>query len=279
MDLKEALEDELTEEEMDYLVKSFEVIGDVAVIEVPEELEHRKKLIGEKLMELNNHVNTVLREVSGRKGEFRTRDYELIAGEEGTETMHKEHGCRFKLDPRKVYFSEREGKERERIADKVEDGETIMVMFAGVGPFPIVMARKKDVERVYAVELNPKAYRYLEENVSLNKVEDTVEPIEGDVRDVCPDYFGECDRVLMPLPKDSESFLELAVNCLKDRGGTIHYYSWGEEGKLYEEAEEQITEAAERSDMGVEFADRRKVLPYAPRKWKICLDAILKNKK
>ncbi len=278
MDLKEALRDELTEDELGNLVKSFEVVGDVAIIEVPEELHHRKELIGEKLMELNNHINTVLREVSGRKGEFRTRDYELIAGEEDTETLHKEHGCRFRLDPTEVYFSEREGKERQRIAEKVGDGETVMVMFAGIGPFPVVIARKNTVESIYAVELNPHAFKYLRKNVSLNKLEEVVEPLEGDVRNVCPKYFGKCDRVLMPLPKDSANFLDLAVKCLKKEGGIVHYYSWGEEGSLYDEAEKHIREAAARNNMVVEITDRRKVLPYAPRKWKICLDCKFKNK-
>ncbi len=279
MDLKEALKSELTEEEMQHLVKSFEVVGDIAIIEVPEELEHRKELIGEKLMEVNNHIKTVLREVSGRKGQFRTREYESIAGEGETETVHKEHGCRFKLDPTVVYFSEREAKERQRITEQVQEGETIMAMFAGVGPFPVVIARNKNVERIYAVELNPEAYRYLEKNVFLNKVDDSVESVEGDVRDVCPEYFGRCDRVLMPLPKGSKKFLDTAIRCLKDEGGILHYYTWGEEGTMYDRAREDVIEVADSMDREIEVKDMRKVLPYAPRKWKICLDCLVKNKK
>ena len=274
MDLKEALKGELTDEELEHLVKSFEVIGDIAIIEIPEELEHRKELIGEKLMELNKHINTVLREVSGRKGQFRTRDYEFLAGDEDTETVHKEHGCRFRLDPTEMYFSEKEGKERQRIVEQVEEGEIIMAMFAGVGPFPITIANEKDVEKIYAVELNPEAYRYLEKNIELNNLEDTVVPIEGDVREVCSEYFGKCDRVLMPLPKDSDDFLDLAVKCLGD-GGVIHYYSWSDEEDLYKEAEEKVREVVESQGRGVSFIDERKVLPYAPGKWKICLDCFV----
>ncbi|MFP4046011.1 MAG: class I SAM-dependent methyltransferase [Candidatus Aenigmatarchaeota archaeon] len=275
MDLRDALEDELSEGELDQLITSFEVIGGIAMIEVPEELEHRKELIGEKLMEVNNHIRTVLREASERKGEFRTRDYEVIAGDEDTETIHKEYGCRFKVDPTVTYFSEREATERNRIARQVEDGETIMAMFAGIGPFPIVIARQKEVEKIYAVELNPEACHYLRENVSLNKMEDEIVPIEGDVRDVCPDYFGQCDRVLMPLPKSSHQFLELAIRCLKQEGGTVHYYTHAEETEegLYGEAEERLRKKAEKLGKKVSFLDERKVLPYAPRQWKICLDA------
>ncbi len=278
MDLKEALEDELKEKELDHLVKSFEVIGDIAIIEVPDELEHRKGLIGEKLMEINKHIKTVLRELSGRKGEFRTRDYELIAGDGDTETLHKEHGCRFRLDPTEMYFSEREAKERQRIVEQVENGEVIMAMFAGVGPFPVVIAKQKDVEKIYAVELNPDAYQYLEENVDLNKLDGKVVPLEGDVKDICPDYFGTCDRVLMPLPRDSNEFLDLAVRCLKEEG-IINYYTWSNEEDLYTEAEENILESAEAYGKEVEFLDKRKVLPFAPRKWKICLDCLVKDKK
>ncbi|MFP4116940.1 MAG: class I SAM-dependent methyltransferase [Candidatus Aenigmatarchaeota archaeon] len=278
MDLKEALEGELTEEELDYLVKSFEVIGDIAVIEIPEELEHRKELIGEKLMELNSHIRTVLREVSGRKGKFRTRDYEFVAGEEDTETVHKEHGCRFRLDPTEMYFSEREGKERERIVEQVEEGEVVMVMFAGVGPFPIRIARAKDVKKVYAVELNPEAYKYLEENVELNKLEDKVIPMKGDVRDICPEYFGQCDRVVMPLPKGSDKFLDMAVKCLKAEG-IVHYYSWSEDENLFEDSYKLLKKTASQQSKTLEVLDRRKVLPYAPGKWKICLDCLFENKK
>lgn len=277
MDLKEALKDDLGEEELEHLVKSFEVVGDIAIIEVPDELEHRKNLIGEKLLGLNKHINTVLREVSGRKGEFRTRDYELIAGEKGTETVHKEHGCRFGLDISNMYFSEREAKERQRIVEQVEDGEVIMTMFAGIGPFPIIIAKKKDVEKIYAVELNPEAYEYLEENVSMNKLDDKVLPIQGNVRDVCPEYFGQCDRVIMPLPKGSEEFLDLAMKCLK-KEGVINYYSWGEEEELYDEDIEIIEGVAEEEGREVEIVRKRKVLPYAPGKWKVCLDCIVRDK-
>ncbi len=278
MDLKDALEDDLDDDELDHLVKSFEVVGDVAILEVPEELEHRKDIIGERLMELNSHIRTVLRETSGRKGEFRTRDYELIAGMDNIETIHKEHGCRFKLDPTKVYFSEKEATERQRIMEQVERGETIMAMFAGVGPFPIVIAREKDVNKIYAVELNPAACDYLEENIKLNKLEDTVVPLKGDVMDICPEYFGMCDRVLMPLPKDSDRFLDLAVKCLKDTG-IVHYYSWSGEDGLYDKAKENLIEAGRRNNKETEIKDTRKVLPFAPRKWKICVDCVFKDKK
>ncbi|MFB6217062.1 MAG: class I SAM-dependent methyltransferase family protein, partial [Candidatus Aenigmatarchaeota archaeon] len=278
LNLKEALEGELTEDEMDSLVTSFEVIGDIAMIEVPEELEHRKKLIGEKLLEINSHIRTVLRETSERKGVFRTRDYEVIAGDGNTETVHKEHGCEFKLDPTEVYFSEREATERQRIAEKVQDGEVIMAMFAGVGPFPVVIASQTDVERIYAVELNPEAYDYLVENVKRNRVWGKVDPIQGDVEEVCPEYYGKCDRVLMPLPKDSDEFLVTAVKCLKPEGGTVHYYTWSGEDNLYGSSLGRIEEVAGSLDKRFEVEDRRKVLSYAPGTWKVCLDVRFEDK-
>lgn len=279
MDLKDVLKDKLTENELDNLVTSFEVIGDIAVIEIPEELESKKELIGKGLMEVNTHIRTVLREASQRKGKFRTREYETIAGDKNTETIHKEHGCRLKVDPTKVYFSEKEGTERKRIANKVEKNEIIMAMFAGIGPFPIVIARHNSVDKIYAVELNPDAYDYLEENVSLNKLEDEIKPIQGDVKEVCPSYFGKCDRVLMPLPKDSDKFLETAVSCLKPEGGIIHYYSWSREENLYGDEENSLKKIANKKGKEVEFLEERKVLPYAPGVWKVCLDVRFKNKK
>lgn len=256
---------------------SFDVIGHIAIIEIPPNLKDKKELVAQVIMSLNKHIKTVLEKVSERKGMFRVREYNFLAGEKNFETIHKEYGCIFKLDPTKVYFSPRELTERQRIASMVKEGETVMVMFAGIAPYAIQIAKKQPkVKEVIAIELNPDAVKYARENVILNKVEDKVKVIEGDVKEKCVEFYGKCDRVIMPLPLGGEEFLDVAVNCLKEKG-FIHFYNWGKEPNIFENAEKIVKEKMEKINVKYEIVGKRKVLPYAPRKWKVCLDVYVEK--
>ena len=275
--LKEIFKDKLTEEEMKLLPSSFDIIGSrekaVAIVEIAEELEEKEEIIASAIMKLHKNVKSVLKKASPRKGIFRIREFELIGGEENTEVIHKEYGYLLKLDPKYVYFSPREGTERQRVASQVKRNEFVMVMFAGVGPFAIAIAKKQPgVKKIVAVEINEKAVEYMKENVKLNKVEDKVFPILGDVRNVCPKYYGKCDRVVMPLPLGAETFLDIAIKCLKPKGGVIHFYNWGTEDDLYSNALKLIEKNVRKAKRKFEVLNKRKVSPFAPRKWKICID-------
>jgi tRNA (guanine37-N1)-methyltransferase len=258
---------------------SFDVIGHIAIVEIPERLKRKKKLIAKVIMDLNKHIKTVLEKASERKGIYRIRKYRFIAGERKFETTHKEYGCLFKLDPTKVYFSPRELTERQRIASQVKENETVMVMFAGVAPYAIQIAKKQPkVKEVIAIEINPVAVKYARENVILNKVWDKVKIIEGDVREKCKEFYDKCDRVIMPLPLGSENFLDIAVNCLRSKG-YIHFYNWGQEPNIFENAERIIKEELSNLNVKYKILKKRKVLPYAPRRWKVCIDIFIKKLK
>jgi len=258
---------------------SFDIIGHIAIVEIPERLKRKKKLIAKVIMDLNKHIKTVLEKASERKGIYRIRKYRFIAGERKFETIHKEYGCLFKLDPTKVYFSPRELTERQRIASQVKENETVMVMFAGVAPYAIQIAKKQPkVKEVIAIEINPVAAKYARENVVLNKVDDKVKIIEGDVREKCKEFYGKCDRIVMPLPKGAEDFLDIAAKCLK-RKGYIHFYNWGNEPNIFENAEKIIKDELSKMNVKYKIINKRKVLPYAPRKWKVCIDIFVKKLK
>jgi len=258
---------------------SFDLIGHIAIIEIPEKLKKKKKLIAKIIMSLNKHIKTVLEKASERKGIYRIRKYRFLAGEKKFETIHKEYGCVFKLDPTKVYFSPRELTERQRIASQVKEDEVVMVMFAGVAPYAIQIAKRQpNVKEVIAIEINPIAVKYAKENVILNKVQDKVKVIEGDVREKCKDFYGKCDRVVMPLPKGAEDFLDIAINCLK-KEGYVHFYNWGEEPNIFENAGKIVEEKLGKMGVKYKIVNKRKVLPYAPRKWKVCLDIYVKKPK
>ncbi len=271
MNLKQSLKNDLTEEELGLLQKSFDVIGDVCIIEIPEELKKKEKIITEKIISIHRNVTTVYNKKSEREGTLRLRDLKLLHGKHHI-TTHTEHGCRFVMDVRKTYFSPREGTERQRIADQIKAKETVLVMFAGIGPYAVIIGKKcRDVGKVYGVEINKDAVKYFEDNIRLNKVQENVIPVLGDVNEKCKELFGKCDRVIMPLPETAHKFLPLAIKCLKTKG-TIHLYCWAKE-KEFEKAGELVSNVAKKAGKKAKIINVQKVLPYKPREWKVCVDA------
>lgn len=204
-------------------IKSFDVVGDIAVIKVPPELMEGRFRLAEALLRHLPYVRVVLRQSSPHEGDFRVRGLEWLAGERRTVTIHREHGCAFKVDLAKAFFTPRLSYERLRVAREVGPWEVVFNMFAGVGCFSIIIAKLAGAE-VYSVDLNPDAARYMRENVRLNKVEGLVHVVQGDSRTLgLSSLRGRVDRVLMPLPLKAYEFLDAAVASLRGRG-VIHYY-------------------------------------------------------
>jgi tRNA (guanine37-N1)-methyltransferase len=249
-------------------ITSFDVIGDIAIIEVPRELEEYEKRIAESLARAHKNVKTVLKKAGGIKGKERIRDLRHLFGEEKTETLYREHGLQLKLDVSRVYFSPRLSYERQRILEQVEDGEVIVDLFAGVGPFSILLAKYRDV-KVYAIEINPVAYEYLKENIRINKVGDKVVPLLGDCRKLAPK--GAASRVIMNLPKTSHEFLDLAFDVIKK--GVIHFYSISPEQDLYGSKIDFIKKTGKKKGRKAKILNRRVVRPYSPYRYHVVIDA------
>jgi len=268
--IEDFLKGTLTVSELKLIPKSFDVIGEVLVLELNEKLEKKKSVLGKAFLKANTHVKTVLRKKSEREGEFRTRNFEILAGEKNTETVHQEYGCFMKLDVAKVYFSPREALERQRIANLVKDGERVLVMFSGIAPFAIHIAKKQKNCEISCIDSNPDAIRYADENSSLNKVAERVKNYCRDAGKI-PEKFGKFDRIVMPLPKGAYKFLDNAIPLLKENG-ILHFYYWSKEDDLFSEAEKLIKEKAKKFKKRVKFLEEKKVLPYAPRTWKVVLD-------
>ncbi|MBI2233059.1 MAG: class I SAM-dependent methyltransferase family protein [Candidatus Aenigmarchaeota archaeon] len=264
MGLKDLLKNKLTKKELSLVPTSFDIIGNrekaVAIIEIPEKLQKKSRIIANALMKQHRNVKSVLEKSSPRKGIYRTRDYGFIKGDKNTEIMHVENGCRLLLDPQKVYFSPREGTERQRIVQQVSKKEIVMVFFAGAGPFAIVIAKKSKPKRVIGIELSEAAIDYFWKNVKLNKLEN-VDVVHGNVKQKARDYYGKCDRVIMPLPETAIDYLEDAAKCLKKKG-VIHLYFFSEEEKIAEwkrKARKMLGKGKKH------IVQARKVLPYGPR--------------
>lgn len=270
--LRDLLKSGMSERELALVPSAFDVIGSrgkaVAIVEIPNELAAHAKDIAEAIMRLHKSVKSVLRKASPRRGLLRLREYELVAGDEDTEVVHAEAGCRFKVDPQKTYFSQRESAERERIVEKVRSSETVMVFFAGAGPFAILVAKKAKPARVIGIEINADAVRYFRENVKLNKVD--VEVVEGDVREKAKRFYGVCDRVLMPLPERAVEYASEAVSCAK-KGGIVHLYCFAKEEEIAD-VKEKFAAAARDLGRQADFLGHELVLPWGPRIWKMRLD-------
>jgi tRNA (guanine37-N1)-methyltransferase len=244
--LKKALESVLTLEENNEFISAFDQIGKIIIVRIPDSLLSKKKIIGETLLREVKTAKSVFYQVSAVEGEFRTRKLEIIAGEDNTETEYKEFGCKFTVDVENTFFSPRLSTERERIANLIQDGEVITNMFAGIGMFSIMVAKKKKCT-VFSLDINPMASKLCEKNIELNKLTGNIISINGDASKIIKEQLmDKSDRTLMLLPERSDEFLESAINTTKN-GGIIHYYSHihadkkSDAGKLSEEHFLQIT--------------------------------------
>ena len=204
----------------DILPNSFDNIGDVLVVKLVDELLPMKHEIGEALLKVSSSTRAVFLD-HGVKGELRIRDLELIAGTGGSETRHRESGVTIMTDPAKVYYNPRLATERERVASMVKDGEVIIDMFAGVGPFPLTICRYARPKVVYAIDLNHYAVEYLRTNIRLNRF-DNIVAMEGDARESIKD-LPMADRVIMNLPQIAQEFLPDALAKTKV-GGIVHMH-------------------------------------------------------
>lgn len=228
--LEAILEGDLEPELLELLPSSFDVVGDIAVLpRLDDALRGHGETVGLALMRLHPSVETVLEKETAVSGEFRVPSHRWLAGVDKRETVHREHGCEFRVNVEETYFSPRLSTERERVFEQVRDGEFVVDMFTGVGPFAIEIARHRNPSTVVAMDKNPEAFRLLVENVEMNGVGDTVQPVLGDAREAAERYGARADRVIMNLPKSADAFLDTAVDLIGPGGGVVHYYEIAED--------------------------------------------------
>lgn len=277
--LREALKEKITTKEEPFLITSFDSIGDIAVIQVHEKLLKKARAIGEALLSVNKQFRTVCMVSGEHQGPYRIQPVKVIAGKNNKTAAYKESKCTFMVHLGKVFFSPRLGTERLRIAGLIKKNEVIGAFFAGVGPFPIVFAKQTGMKKAYAIELNPEAYDGMLHNISLNKCQDKIEPILGDVKKVVPKKLAsKCDRVVMPLPKGGENFLKEAMQALKPKGGIVHFYRFVERDKGAEQALKEIRAAAKETRMTTRILRKEKVRSFSPKIQQIVIDFKAKEK-
>ncbi len=264
-DLAKILKREIPSDLHSFIPHKYKIIGDIIMIKIPSELREYKKKVGEILLSIHPRCKSVW-EDKGKKGMLRKPEVELISGE-GSETIHREGGCYFKLDVTQVMFSPGNLAERIRAGRMVKEGEVVVDMFAGIGYFSIPAAVNSMPKRIYSIEANPQSYAYLLENIQLNKVNQIV-PIMGDSMFITPE--GVADRVFMG-HINSQDFLPMAVRALKEKG-FIHYHESTPEAVL-DRPVERVKRAAEKEGKEAKIENLRKVKHYSPGVLHVVVDA------
>ena len=269
--LKKSLESILTSQESEELISAFDQIGDIIIVRIPDSLLPKKKLIGETLLKEVKIVKSVFYQTSPVEGDFRTRNLEILAGEDRTETEYKEFGCRFAVDVANAFFSPRLSTERERIANLIQDGEIMVNMFAGIGMFSILAAKKKKCT-VYSIDINPIASKLCEKNIGLNKLAGKVISINGEATKILQEELQvKADRTLMLLPEKSDEFLETAIKATKD-GGIIHYYSHIHADKKSDAGKLSEKHYLDETPVKSEILASKIVRPVGPRYYQTVVD-------
>ena len=197
-----------------------------------------------------------------------------LAGEDTRVAEYRENNCTLQVDVEEVYFSARLSTERKRISEKVQEGEDVLVMFSGAAPYPTVISKQTKAGSVIGVEINPAGHEYGLINIKKNKCKN-VELYCGDVREVVPKLGKMFDRVIMPLPKTAEEFLDVAIPVAR-KGAVIHLYAFYHEDD-FDKARQEIAKYCKNLHREYEIIEIAKAGQHAPRTWRICVDFKLLN--
>lgn len=272
------LEELLAEKIPKYLLKnlphSLDIIGDIAIIEIPSELKTYNQVLGAAILELHKNIKTVLSKASPIKGDYRVRSFDFLCGENRTYTTHLEYGCKYFLDISKVYFSPRLSQEHNRVSSLVKGNEVIVDLFAGIGPFSIPIAKNNPEARIFSIDINPEAVEFLKKNIRLNRVDNNLVPLEGDARPLIKEHLtGIADRVIMNLPEKAKEFISIACRAIKPKGGIIHYYEFIQDPDSIGEAQDQFSQQVEKTGRIVDkFLFAKKIRETAPYQYQVAFD-------
>lgn len=269
--LRDLLNGKLSDKELFLIPSSFDMVGNIVVFsDFPKELGKKEKIIGNEILKSFHHIKSVFKKTKKYSGKFRTPKLKLLAGLRSKETECKENNVRLKLDAEKVYFSPRLSEERKRIFNQIKNNETILVMFSGCAAYPLVIAKNTRAKEVYGIELSPIAHKYALENLKLNKLENKIKLFLGDVKKVLPKINKKFDRIIMPLPKTADTFLDVGLDKIK-KNGIINFYCFSEENK-YDDIIKIINEECKKKKKQCKIIDIVKCGQYSPRVVRICVD-------
>lgn len=272
--IKEALKGKLLDEELEKVCRSYDRIGDIIIVEIPEGLESKEKEIGKVILSTIPNIKTVCKKVGIHYGKYRLQKLRILAGARNKTGLHKESGTVLRINYEKTYFSPRLSNERIRVASQVANGEDVLVMFSGAGPYPCVIGKNKNPASITGVELNPKAHELALENVKLNKL-DNITLICGDAAKVVPTLKKKFDRIIMPLPKSADDFMQPALHASK-KGCKIHVYLFAHENE-YDQTKSDLKELCKKHCYNVKVIELVPCGQHKPRVYRVCVDLEVLN--
>ena len=270
MKLKDMLRGIIPEELRHMLPRSYDIVGEVAIIEIPEELREYARPIGECIMRVHKRVKSVYSVEGPTKDPYRVRPLRLIAGEDRDSTVHVEYGVRIHVYFKRAYINPSLGYEHYRVSRLVSDGERVLDMFSGVGGFTLHVASRSS-SKVLAVDINPYAILSLKTSTRLNKLKGVVDAVCGDAKIVSSSLRPIFHRVIMNLPERSHLYIADACRVICEEGGYLHYYRFS---GLYSTPVVELMKGVASSGRRVARIDGvRRVLEASPSKHLYVVDA------
>lgn len=251
------------------LPSGYQRIGDIIILHLEKGLERYEKGIGNFLLK-KFKARSVFKK-GPVSGELRIPHLKKIAGN-GSVTVHKEHGCLFRIDVTKLMFSKGNVLERGRVQAK--EGETVVDMFSGIGYFSLPLAKKTPSCRIVAIEKNPVAVRFLRENIGLNRVKN-ITVIQGDCRTV--ELENVADRVIMGYFPGTEQFLGTAFGFLK-RKGIVHFHNVYHKEELWEKPLDILKKEGLKNGYKLEKVLYKNIVKgYGPGRYHIVMDVFFRK--
>lgn len=248
-----------------------DILGNIALLKFSKETKvSEKKKISQNLLKKNKSVTTILEKTGKFKGRLRKQETKFLLGIRTKEVLYRENGCFFRFNLDLNYFSPRLSNERKEIAKKIKKNEEVLVMFSGVGPFSIVIAKLSKVKKVFSNEISKEANKYAKLNIELNKVKDKIEIVSGDIRKISDKINKKFDVIVMPRPQLKDSFL-LEAFKLSKKGTRIYYYDFCgiDEKKLILD---KIKNEAEKSGKKIKILKTKVAGEVAPYKIRLRVD-------
>jgi tRNA (guanine37-N1)-methyltransferase len=252
-------------------IHSYDILGNIALVRFPEDYKQKdKKKFAGKILQEQKGIRTVLEKVGKIKGRLRKLSTNFVLGENTKEVLYKENGCVFRFDIDETYFSPRLSNERKEIASQIKKDEIVLVMFAGVAPFSIVIAKNSQAKKVYSNEINREANKYAELNIKLNKLKNKVELVNGDAKKLPIKLKQKFDVIVMPRPQLKDSFLKQAFSLSK-KGTRIYYYDFCKEDEI-NSVVEKIKEEASKAKKKIKILKTKRAGELSPSKIRLRVD-------
>ncbi|HTZ41811.1 MAG TPA: hypothetical protein VMC07_01220 [Candidatus Omnitrophota bacterium] len=250
---------------------SYDILGNIAIVKFQKNAKSKdKKIFARNLMKSSKAITTVLEKTGKFHGRLRKMKTKFISGEKTNEVLYHENGCVFRFNVNDTYFSPRLSNERSEIARKIKKGDEVLVMFAGVAPYPIVIAKNSKAKHVYSNEINRKANDYAKLNIGLNKVKDIVFLLPGDIKRVAAKLNEKFDVIVMPRPQLKDSFLKEAFSLSK-KGTRVYYYDFCKEDEI-NSVKQKILDEAGKAKKKIKIQGVKKAGEIAPYKYRIRAD-------